>query len=407
MLFNYVFGRFISFFRIGPPVQKKHMQLIYISPSVLPSRSANSVHVVQQCDAFNQLGVKITLFAKRSIPNRKHAMEAIRRTYGVQLDHTQLISYYARHTIGENIGICMQSLRHLLGHQKKRLILSRNLYVSFLLSVLKRQPLIFETHQLEYGFRRYLQLATMIQPHVTTVVISKCLLEILTQHHGRSPVKPLVLHDAAPQGIQPLPLKTKPWVFKRLFPEIELEGYRASIGYFGHLYAGRGIHLIKQLAYKHPQAIFMIFGGNAKDIALHKRDKNPSNIKFLGHVPYEVAQMGMRACDVLLMPYQDGVSIGVKGHDTGRWMSPLKMFEYLASGTPIISSDLPPLREVLTHNVNALLVPPTDAQAWSTALDKLLDNATFASTIGRQGHATYVARHTWMKRATAILEAVE
>jgi glycosyltransferase involved in cell wall biosynthesis len=113
----------------------------------------------------------------------------------------------------------------------------------------------------------------------------------------------------------------------------------------------------------------------------------------------------MKAVDVLLMPYQQSVSIGVRGHDTARWMSPMKMFEYLASGTPVVSSDLTVLREVLRNGENALLVSPTAVDQWTTAVDRLLGDQAFAQQLGRAGHATYASGYTWTTRAQRILEA--
>ena len=68
------------------------------------------------------------------------------------------------------------------------------------------------------------------------------------------------------------------------------------------------------------------------------------------------------------MPYQRNVSIGIKGSNTADWMSPLKLFEYMSSGVPIISSDLPVLREILEDRRNALLVPPKNFDSWDEAL---------------------------------------
>ena len=82
----------------------------------------------------------------------------------------------------------------------------------------------------------------------------------------------------------------------------------------------------------------------------------------------------MSRCDVLLMPYQRKVSIGDHSADTSRWMSPMKMFEYMAAKKPFISSDLDVLREVLTDEVNALLVDPENVKAWDKALKRLISN---------------------------------
>lgn len=111
----------------------------------------------------------------------------------------------------------------------------------------------------------------------------------------------------------------------------------------------------------------------------------------------------MAAADVLLMPYQTRVSIGVGEHDTAQWMSPMKMFEYLASGVPIISSDLPVLREVLEHGRNALLVAPDRPDLWVAALDRLVADPELARRLGEAGHTDYLARHTWDNRASQLL----
>ena len=108
-------------------------------------------------------------------------------------------------------------------------------------------------------------------------------------------------------------------------------------GYFGQLYRGRGIEVIIDLAIRRPHIIFLVVGGNTKHV---NRLNAPNNIIFIPSLPHPEALYLMKLVDVLLMPYQKSVSIGIKGHDTARWMSPMKMFEYMSSHTPIISSDL-------------------------------------------------------------------
>jgi glycosyltransferase involved in cell wall biosynthesis len=125
----------------------------------------------------------------------------------------------------------------------------------------------------------------------------------------------------------------------------------------------------------------------------------------MGHVPHPVSQRAQASVDVLLMPYQQSVSIGIQGHDTARWMSPMKMFEYLAAGVPIISSDLPVLREVLENGKNALLANPEDAAQWVAALDLLISNSDYANSIGEFAHQQYKAKYTWLSRAGALLAA--
>ena len=110
--------------------------------------------------------------------------------------------------------------------------------------------------------------------------------------------------------------------------------------------------------------------------------------------------------DVLLMPYQKNVSIGQRDGDTGRWMSPMKMFEYMASGVPIIASKLPILEEVLLDRYNCLMAVPDDPVDWSNCLNCLLNKPDFAESIGNQAHKDYKAFYTWNRRAQEMLNTL-
>jgi len=212
-----------------------------------------------------------------------------------------------------------------------------------------------------------------------------------------------VLPDAAPDG---LTLIRKSERRERLYQMTEgpRMNWKSVCGYFGQLYEGRGIEIIEGMARERPEILFLVYGGEPKDVAL-RREVNGDlpNIFFGGHVSHPEAQELMRCVDFLLMPYQSKVSIGVKGHDTGRWMSPMKMFEYMASGVPIISSDLPVLREVLVDGKNAILVSPSEQLEWCGALDRLSSDVSLADSIGNRAHQDYRERYTWGARARAIL----
>ena len=97
---------------------------------------------------------------------------------------------------------------------------------------------------------------------------------------------------------------------------------------------------------------------------------------------------------LILLPYQADI-------DTARSMSPIKVFEAMAAGRPIIASDLPAIRELLKDEWNALLVPANDEQAWLDAIERLQKNPHFAKRLAAQ------AKHdsqefSWRKRAETI-----
>ena len=378
------------------------MNFHYISPSILPSLSANSVHVVMQCDALSRSGADVTLYAKRSVYNVFDLTSSIDNQYNVSLDSIKICSFWSNSHLANNLRIALLAVAELLAKPWPDAILSRNLYAAYIIAVIFRKPLLFETHQLENRFRKYLQRAVMSCPHVSTIAISEKLIDCLKEHHGIEPSNFTVLHDAAPDGISPIPIDNRRPHLKTLIQQAAGD-WSGICGYFGHLYAGRGIEIIEAMATARPNVLFLVFGGNDYDVETKRLNNSKRNLFFMGHVEHKVALMLMRSVDILLMPYQRSVSIGTGGHDTARWMSPMKMFEYMSSSVPIISSDLPVLREILIDGENALLVPPSNVSAWLQAMDNLLCNRGLCKFIGSNAYNDYKNKHTWKKRAEAII----
>jgi glycosyltransferase involved in cell wall biosynthesis len=91
---------------------------------------------------------------------------------------------------------------------------------------------------------------------------------------------------------------------------------------------------------------------------------------------------------------------------TERHTSPLKAFEAMAAGRPIVASDLPSSREVLRHGENALLVPPGDAAALAAALRRLADDPALAARLAR-GAFEEAPRYSWDARARSLRGLLE
>jgi glycosyltransferase involved in cell wall biosynthesis len=76
------------------------------------------------------------------------------------------------------------------------------------------------------------------------------------------------------------------------------------------------------------------------------------------------------------------------------YTSPLKLFEYMAAGVPIVASALPSLREVLRHDRNALLVEPGNPVSLAQGLQKVLSRSALADKIAERARVD-VAKYTW------------
>jgi len=227
------------------------------------------------------------------------------------------------------------------------------------------------------------------------VTISQRLADDLLAEYG--PAHPdcdiIVVHDGAEAGEVPSAPRQHPG--------------RLCIGYFGHLYPGKGMETIAALAPRLPEMDFEVYGGTETDITRWQAaTAGQKNLRLHGHIPHEVVRARMEACDVLIAPYGARVS-HVAGGDIARWMSPLKLFEYMAAGRPIVCSDLPVLREVVTDGKTALLAPPGDIDAWATTLRHLADEPKTRIELGQAGRAVLETEYTWERRAKRILRGLD
>jgi len=173
----------------------------------------------------------------------------------------------------------------------------------------------------------------------------------------------------------------------------------------GHLYAGRGADLFLALAGKFPRASFVWVGGRPTDVEIWKAHATKlANVAFTGFVPNERIPLCQAAGDVLLMPYGQTVATS-SGGNTAEVCSPMKMFEYMAAGRAILTSNLPVLREVLDETM-AVFCPPDDAGAWESALGGLLGDETRRQALGQRARGA-VQRYSWIERGKRVLDGFQ
>lgn len=180
------------------------------------------------------------------------------------------------------------------------------------------------------------------------------------------------------------------------------EGF--TVGYSGHLYTGRGIGFLLELARQLPEMRFLLVGGRPEDVAARRQQAGEQqNVHFTGFVPNAELPLYQAACDVLTMPYGQQVTAS-GGQDIAAFTNPLKMFEYLAAGRPLLASDLPILQEVLNEQ-NAVLLPSGDLAAWQAALRSLQADPSRRAALAAAGQAT-ASSYSWAARARSVLQGL-
>jgi glycosyltransferase involved in cell wall biosynthesis len=373
------------------------MKILYVAASPVPSKAANSVHVVKMAQALAKNGHSIELFVPIPLHLKSSPLthQNIYQIYGVEpiFKFTQWSLFPTK--LGQIIFSLSAYLNALFG--KVDFVFTRCLPTAILMATL-RVPVVYERHS-DFGEGRSLNkimYAQLIKScfHKGTIVVSQALKNFFIETFG---IKDSLVMVAA-DGSDPIPEQEYPCPFQK--------NSRKSIGYIGHLYKGRGIEVIAEMAKDHIDCDFHIVGGNEEDLLFWKKQLNyQSNIIFHGHVSHAETKNFMMNFDVLLAPYQNKVEVA-GGGNTEKWMSPLKIFEYMSSGKPLICSDISVLKEVLHHGINCMLCPPDNPKIWSETLSKLVDDNIFANSIGENAKKDFLENYTWQIRAKRIINTL-
>jgi len=128
-----------------------------------------------------------------------------------------------------------------------------------------------------------------------------------------------------------------------------------KIGYFGSISSSKGINTLIKLSKIDPGNDYFIYGGNKKMINKLKMQHSNINLFLTDNIPYKEIPKVMSEMDILTLPYTKNIKSTGEVDDISKYTSPLKLFDYLAVGKMIITSDLKVLREVISSK-NAFFI---------------------------------------------------
>lgn len=367
------------------------MRILYISASTVPARTANSVHVMKMCEAMTMLGHEVRLLTLKRPEHEDAAVEDVFEYYGVERCFEVQKKPFPG-IPGRQFVYSVAAWREAR-QWKPDLIYGRYFPAMTVLGV-AGWPVVWESHEKVWERSRISrQLAKRLfkaRGFCKLIVISEALKRMFILEDLLDGDRIMVAHDAADPGV----VKTN-----------EKPAGVFEAGYIGGIYPGRGIEQILECASRLEDVEFHFVGGTVEDLREKLGIGNPSkNVVCHGYQPPERIPKLRAGFDVLLAPYQRKVAVWGGNGDTSAFMSPLKIFEYMASGRPMICSDLPVLREVL-NDENAILVSPDDVDAWVKAIERLRDNSSLGTKLAAAALSDFEANYTWDIRAERILAA--
>ncbi|MGE3909825.1 MAG: glycosyltransferase family 4 protein [Chloroflexota bacterium] len=415
------------------------MRLLYLGSTDLPQTKARAIQIVHTCHALARAGAEVTLVAGR---RGRGSEAAVLRQYGLgphpglrllrlpilRIPPTappRVLAQFTRVWQASYLGGMAAALPFEIARRRPDVVFARDLRTARLAAGPAHAigaRLAFEVHGLpsyevahgagrsnlpisEVARLRALE-DTVFQRADCIVTITECARQILLSEYGVPPERVRTVADGAVVVNQCFGQCIGKAVPQRR-GQRETEG-RPSVYYVGQLYPWKGAGLAVDVAALVPEADVVIVGGQTNwtqddpDIAAlaARADERGvrERVQLRGHVPYDRVPEVLSQASVALLPLPDEPVARL-------FTSPLKLFDYMAAGVPIVASDLPALREVLRHEENALLAAPGDADSFAAAVRRLLAEPDLAKRLGEQARAD-VRHYSWDARAEALLDVL-
>jgi glycosyltransferase involved in cell wall biosynthesis len=371
------------------------MKIAAIAPSQVPSRTANSIQVMKTCNALKKIGHEVSLW----VPGRDTAdWNTLAGHYGLSAEFK--VRWIPSIRLLRKYDFSLKALS-----QAKRWgaeVIYTWLPQVAVFALRRGTHSVLEMHDLPTGafgpgyFKQFARQNGKKRLLVITDALRQKLETFSGVHFAPDEVA------ITPNGVEFERFSRQPDSPKArkllCLPE------QLTALFSGHFYAGRGTSLLLELARRFPKIHFLWVGGRDDDVTTWRdrlNEEGLENVTLTGFIPNQQLPLYLAAGDFLLMPYERSIA-GSSGGNSAEICSPMKMFEYMATGRVILSSDLPVIHEVLNEK-NAVFCVPEDINSWSKAIKTLIKNVSLRNRLAKQAQAD-VHKYTWEQRAKTAMK---
>jgi len=367
----------------------------------LPSQRAQSVQVCQVAGAFQSLGVPTTLFHAQRRKTPAMGADELLRLYGVQAQGLQIQALSCVDWI-ERVPRTLQfvpariqewtlarsAIKALARLDPSTRILTREIEIAH---GLRDRPGVFlEVHRVPGGRLRRRWLRQAAAQLAGIVAISEGVQSELIAL-GVPASRVCVAHD----GVDLARFANLP-TLKEARESLGLDPDRQCVVYTGGLLEWKGVDEVLVAARQLPEVNFVVAGGMDADVdRLRGQARGLTNVRIDGFQPSERVPLYLAAGDVGLVPNRSTPAI------SALHTSPLKVFEAMAAGLPLVCSDLPSLRALLSDS-EVEFVAPDDGLALAAGIQALLADGPRRAHLAR-GFVARAPGHSWEVRGRQLL----
>lgn len=370
------------------------MDIVYLMEARLPTERAYGYAVMKMCEQFAALGHSVTLIGPRKqSPLHDNPFEY----YGIEknFEYTQVpaFDFLSKATRIGSVAYWLDLVSFIFSFSVSKgslirnadVLYTRNYHIALFLS----------------GHKTVLELHDLPSRNTLFTRVAKRMKTIITISHGlRDEIMemiPSIRASVAPDAVDLKRFKSLP----------EKSDARAALGlpvgkhvalYAGHFYPWKGVTTLADAAQElDKETLTVLVGGVDPDLAdVKKRSANSTQVRIFPFQEPSALNNFFASADLLILPNSAMNSIA------SVYTSPLKLFEYMATGKPIVASNVSSLREVLNEG-NAFFFKPDDPADLARVIRYVLTHPEEGQKRAARA-LTDVQEYTWENRARYILE---
>jgi hypothetical protein len=358
------------------------MKINYIAELNLPTTSAYSIHVMKMCNALVKLGYKTDLYIFNKNKNinlyKYYNCEKKFNIAGLNLFKGNNFFIRIYFAIKIFFIFCFKS-------KKDNYIISRSILSALLLSLISNKVLLELHHEIK-GFSKiffnFFSKFIFFRNNIKFIFISRNLYNYFKIKN----IKYLILDDA---------------VDLNNFKKIKYKKFKKTCAYTGSFSKGKGVEKIIKIASFAKEINFHLYGDLINSEINLDKIKSCHNVFYKGYCEYNQIPKILKSYDLLLLPYSKKVFVRSKNIEVGNYMSPLKLFDYLASKKIILAKNMQVYNHILTKK-NSILINSDNPKKWAQKIKLIFNNQKKYSHLKQRAFNT-AKKYTWQIRVKKII----
>lgn len=373
------------------------LSVLYVTNARIPTEKAHGLQIVKTIEALQRQGVAIELVVPKRL---NHISRPATEFYGVsnfKVNYVRSWVWWLEYILPQVFlrlnrpFFCVQALFYI-SKNKPRTVVTRDLMLAFWIEHLLSIKVVFENHEPRKSF---IWLYKAIVRRLSNQILVARGLVSLYERWEVSKNK----YNWIPNGVDLGQSETIRRNYSLWSKTFGIDHSKKVVLYTGHFYDWKGIPtLLKASALLPEDVVVVLIGGTEASYELVQKKVNEDRLTKV-YLHKFMSQMDVlsfvHSADVLVIPNTKTEK------RSAEYTTPIKLFEYMASGTPIVASDIPSIRWFLQSDKNAQLFRADDPASLAETICEVLSKPNPAFERAQQAKKD-AEQYTWEKRAKKI-----